>query len=160
MFRLIPAPIHRVLLRVAHKVRHRYRKLSKQPIAGCTVVVTNFEGSILLLQHSYGPKVWALPGGGIERGETPEQAARREVREELRIDLDGLIDLGTIEEELSGSPHTAHLFEGVASTGPRPDKREVVEAKFFPGHSLPEPQGDSTRRHLSIWRERRTQRSA
>jgi len=160
MLRLIPAPIHRALLRLAHDFRHRYRAWRKQPIIGCSVVVTDYQGSILLLRHSYGPPVWSLPGGGIKGGETPEQAARREVMEELRIELGDLLALGIVEEQISGSPHTSHLFEAVASVGPRPDQREVVDARFFPGHSLPEPQGELTRRRLAIWRERRMQRSA
>lgn len=34
--------------------------------------------------------MWALFGGGIDDGETPEQAARREAKEELGVELNGL----------------------------------------------------------------------
>src|SRR6516225_5646567 len=46
------------------------------------------DGKILLLQRGNGgdfPGHWAFPGGHIERGETAEQAARREVYEEARF---------------------------------------------------------------------------
>jgi 8-oxo-dGTP pyrophosphatase MutT (NUDIX family) len=37
------------------------------------------------------------PGGGIEEGETPEQAVRREVCEELGIALTAVLELGTVD---------------------------------------------------------------
>jgi 8-oxo-dGTP diphosphatase len=41
--------------------------------------------------------MWSLIGGSIDDGESPEQAAKREVREEIGIALDGLRYLGTID---------------------------------------------------------------
>jgi 8-oxo-dGTP pyrophosphatase MutT (NUDIX family) len=37
------------------------------------------------------------PGGGVEEGETPEQAVRRELREELGITLTAVLQLGTVD---------------------------------------------------------------
>lgn len=156
MANFLPAPLQRALMPLAHKLRHRWRTFRGTPIAGVSVVLTNTSGDVLLLRHTYGPKVWALPGGGLKPGEDPEACARREVDEELGVSVGKIESLGTIEEELSGSPHTAHLFTALCNARPIPDKREVDEARFFPSHSLPEPLGDVTRRRLETWKARGT----
>jgi ADP-ribose pyrophosphatase YjhB (NUDIX family) len=151
---LLPAPLHRALLPLMHSLRHRWRRWRKAPIAGVSVIVTNLGGDVLLLKHSYGPAVWSLPGGGLGRGEDPLAAARREVREELGVELVRLDPVGTLEEVLSGSPHTAYIFAGICDRQPRPDRREVTEARFFPSHSLPEPLGETTRARIAVWKAR------
>jgi len=156
--RLLPAPMHRAILPLAHKVRHRWRIWRGVPLAGVSVVITDLKGDLLLLRHSYGPKVWALPGGGLRKGEIPERAAKREVLEELGIELGTVHSLGTIEEVISASPHTAHLFTAIIDSHPKPDRREVLEARFFPTHSLPEPLGDTTRRRIDAYRARGARR--
>ncbi|NJS15573.1 MAG: NUDIX domain-containing protein [Sphingopyxis sp.] len=156
MANLLPAALHRALMPLAHLLRHRWRRWRKAPIAGVGVVITNLTGDVLLLKHSYGPAVWSLPGGGLAPGEDPLEAARREVREELGVELARIEPIGTLEEVLSGSPHTAHLFAAVCDRQPRPDRREVIEARFFPSHSLPEPLGRTTRDRIAVWRARGT----
>ena len=153
---LLPAPIHRALLPLVFSLRHRWRRWRKTPIAGVCVIITNLGGDVLLLKHSYGPAVWSLPGGGLGRGEDPEAAARREVREELGVELARIEPVGTLEEVLSGSPHTAYVFAGVCDRQPKPDRREVTEARFFPSHSLPEPLGRTTRTRIAAWQARGT----
>jgi ADP-ribose pyrophosphatase YjhB (NUDIX family) len=150
----LPAPLHRALLPLAHRLRHHWRRWRGTPIAGVSVVVTNLSGDVLLLKHSYGPDVWALPGGGLGRNEDPKAAAVREVREELGITLARIEPVAVIEEVISGAPHTAHLFAGTCDQHPRPDRREVTEARFFPSHSLPEPLGRTTRTRIDAWRAR------
>ncbi|MDC8755279.1 NUDIX domain-containing protein [Erythrobacter sp. sf7] len=152
----LPAPLHRAILPIAHAVRHRWRRWRKMPIAGVSVIITNLGGDVLLLKHSYGPDVWGLPGGGLARGEDPIEAARREVREELGIELPRIEAIGTLEEVLSGSPHTAHIFAATCDQNPRADGREVREARFFPSHSLPEPLGKTTRARIAVWKARGT----
>lgn len=154
MPQFLPAALHRALLPLAHRLRHRWRRWRKVPIAGVSVVITNLTGDVLLLKHSYGAAVWSLPGGGLGRGEDPLAAARREVREELGVELARIEPIGTLEEVLSGSPHTAHIFAAVCDQRPKPDGREVIEARFFPSHSLPEPLGRTTRDRIAVWRAR------
>ncbi len=49
---------------------------------GVVAVVYDELGRVLLLQHTYDTPIWRLPGGLMEKGETPSQTAIREVREE------------------------------------------------------------------------------
>jgi ADP-ribose pyrophosphatase YjhB (NUDIX family) len=52
-------------------------------------VVTDEEGRILLLSHVFRPgSGWGIPGGFMEKGEQPEEAIRRELREEVGLELE------------------------------------------------------------------------
>ena len=53
-----------------------------------------FEGNkILAVKGRIGPNLWQLPGGGIKYGESAIDAARRELKEELNLDIASLIEL-------------------------------------------------------------------
>ncbi len=156
MLHLIPSPLHRAALKLAHRLRHHWRKVRRTTPDGVSVIAHDLEGQILLVRHSYGPDGWYFPGGGIARGEAPEDAARREICEEVGCPLQGLTLVGVIEEVISGAPHRAHVFEGILDAMPKPDGREVIEAKFFPVHSLPEPLSPRTRTRLDLWRAKRS----
>src|SRR5580700_2111115 len=42
---------------------------------------------VVLIRHTYGKSVWTLPGGGFKKGETKEVAVKREIKEELGLDI-------------------------------------------------------------------------
>ncbi|SEK98633.1 NUDIX hydrolase [Haloferax larsenii] len=48
--------------------------------------VTDDEGRVLLIRHSNSPDEWGTPGGGHEPGESLEETARREIREETGVE--------------------------------------------------------------------------
>ena len=143
-------------MKVAYKLRQKQRRATGRARDGVSVVGRDFDGQILLVRHSYGPNEWFFPGGGINDGESPEEAAKRELMEETACEITGMKLVGVVAETLSGAPHKDHLFEGVVSDMPVADGREIVEARFFPTHSLPEPLSPRTRERLKMWQARKS----
>ena len=60
----------------------RYRRTE-----GAHVLATDGAGRILVVKTTYLGPGWMLPGGRVERGETPHGAAARETREETGFDV-------------------------------------------------------------------------
>lgn len=67
-------------------VRRRY---PDAPLVGVAAAVFDEAGRVLLVQRGRPPRAgsWGLPGGLLELGETLEQGAQREVREECGIEI-------------------------------------------------------------------------
>lgn len=158
MQRLIPAALHRSILPWAHRIRRIWRQWAKPRLRGVSVVLVNDTGQVLLLRHSYGKPHWALPGGGLSRSESPDQGAKREVREELGLDIGELAPLGELDETINGAPHHAYVFYAGILAQPQPDQREVIEARFFALDSLPEAISELTRARLSLLGQNSQQR--
>jgi 8-oxo-dGTP pyrophosphatase MutT (NUDIX family) len=83
-----------------------------------------------------------VPGGGIEPGETVEQAARREALEETGIEVGDLREVGTL-------PGT-HFVQGWAAR-PTPDEWDHVKT---PGYELVHCRWVKLREDLELWGER------
>ena len=56
-------------------------------LCGSSVVIRNEKGELLLQQRRHPAGRWAFPGGLMELGESTEDTARREVREETALEL-------------------------------------------------------------------------
>ncbi len=80
---------------------------------GINVVVTTPEGVVFLFPPNEPPEApAALPGGHIEFGESPEQAAVREAREETGFEVEVVRELGRwFKRETSIGPMLSFIFE-------------------------------------------------
>ncbi|MPZ25882.1 MAG: NUDIX domain-containing protein [Micromonosporaceae bacterium] len=85
-------------------------------------VVTDPAGRVLLCQQSQGHRLWGLPGGKIRPGESPVQAAIRDIREETGMETD-IVDLVGIYQLTGdtcgeGLPDVLmHVFRGRCGAG-------------------------------------------
>jgi 8-oxo-dGTP pyrophosphatase MutT (NUDIX family) len=79
--------------------------------AGGVVTDRRREGAVfLLVRASRPPFDWVLPKGHIEEGETPEEAAQREVREESGVTADIVRLVGDSTFDVRGAPVRVRYF--------------------------------------------------
>ena len=75
-------------------------------------VIFDEQGRIFATQRGYGEwkDWWEFPGGKIEQGETPQEALRREIREELDAEIEVGELLRTIDYDYPTFHLTMHCF--------------------------------------------------
>lgn len=74
------------------------REYPPRPIVGIGIVVLR-PGAVLVTRRGHPPNEgsWALPGGAQKLGETAEQAARRELREETGLEVGPMLLAGQVD---------------------------------------------------------------
>lgn len=114
-----------------------YSYLTRTPRA--RLVVRNENGQVLLVQNWLGGGRWGLPGGGVERGEAPVEAAVRELEEEVGIvrEANEAQSLFTIDS--SGHKEVVFSLSVTAESIPNqlPNRFEIKEAAWFALDELP-----------------------
>jgi ADP-ribose pyrophosphatase YjhB (NUDIX family) len=129
--------LRRLGYRCAYLLLWGYRVVVRPEVSGVKCVLTDGD-HVLLVRHTYGPREWDLPGGGIKRGEGPATAARREMREELGVEIDDLRDAGEVVATLNRSRATVYCFAAeLRAPEITIDRGEIAAARWFPGNDLP-----------------------
>jgi 8-oxo-dGTP diphosphatase len=95
------------------------------------LVAIYVDHALLLVRPSYRP-AWTFPGGGVERGETPEAAARRELAEEIGFPPYDLLPAGSACGTWDGRKDKVHFFELQLDRLPQLqlDNREIIAAQL------------------------------
>jgi ADP-ribose pyrophosphatase YjhB (NUDIX family) len=110
------------------QARVRYRN----PVPTVDIIIEYRGQGLVLIERARPPEGWALPGGFVEYGESLEEAARREAREETGLEV-----------ELLGQLHTY--------SHPQRDPRQHTITTVFVarGHGVPRAASDA--RNLAVF---------
>jgi len=99
-------------------------------------VIFNDEGQVLLLKHSFrSGSGWGIPGGFLEAGEHPEEALRRELHEEIGLEV-RQVEIFTARS-FKRVQQVEILFRCRANGAVKPQTIEIEQAQWFSVHSLP-----------------------
>lgn len=102
------------------------------------VIVYRDDGDILLVKNRFSRQGWALPGGGVNRNESYEQSAVREVSEEIGLKIHNLRHLGKANSHESYAKFSVQVFAAHASNCDIKRNFEIMEARWLNMNYLPE----------------------
>ena len=98
-------------------------------------VIVNAEGKVLLLNHLLRPfSGWGLPGGFLTSAEQPEEAIRREIREETGMELNNV----TMFQVRTIKRHIEILFRADSAGEASVQSREILGLGWFDQDDLPD----------------------
>ena len=150
---------HRLALllfrRLPVRARRRVvRTISPSFTVGAICVIERADGALLLARLSY-RNSWGLPGGLLKRGESPEEAARREVREESGLEVELLGDPTVVVDAeaqrvdvvFRARPAAGADLAAVAASSP-----EIVELGWFQPDDLPDLQHEASGAIMAVAR--------
>src|SRR5882762_4699652 len=99
-------------------------------------LIFDAQDRILLLEHVFRPDSgWGIPGGFLNKGEQPEAALRRELREEIGIEV---ADVEMLFARTLPKPRQIEIYFRAKAIGcPEPCSFEIKSARWFSVDDLP-----------------------
>jgi 8-oxo-dGTP pyrophosphatase MutT (NUDIX family) len=105
------------------------------------------DGRLLLVRHTY-QNAWYLVGGGVQGGETLEQAVRREAAEEVGAELGALSLFGVYSNFYESKSDHIVVFVCTDCALSGVTDQEIERLGFFGPQDLPEGTSPGTRRRV------------
>jgi ADP-ribose pyrophosphatase YjhB (NUDIX family) len=134
------------IIRPAFRVVSR---ITRGMTLGVRGMVLNEVGEVLLIQHTY-VHGWYMPGGGVELGETAEEALGRELVEEAGVKVTGsprLLGVYTNHARFRGDHVLLYRIDAWEPC-PATSRGEILEVGWFAPDALPEGTTEATRQRI------------
>jgi len=147
------APALRLAYRGAYYGMRAWSLTTRPRLRGVKCVLRDDAGRVVWVRHTYGDRAaWELPGGAARRSESPVEAARRETREELGVDVPAWEELGTVEGRWTGARLQLTCCAADCPPGARldPDPVEIAETTWADPHAPPGRVGKVTKGALPL----------
>lgn len=127
-----------------------WSRLTRAKTLGVRVLVQDEAGRVLLVRHTY-LDGWYLPGGGVDAGETFEDAAVRELREETGLVAQSRPELLSVHanERFMPGDHVAVMRIARYAPGELTSRHEIEEVGFFDLKDLPNDINRGSRTRLA-----------
>ena len=113
--------------------------LYRNPVPTVDIII-NLNGGVVLIERRNPPFGWALPGGFVDYGETLENAARREAKEETGLEVHNLMQFRAYSDPARDPrQHTISMVFSAEATGVPIAGDDAKNVRIFPLHELPTP---------------------
>jgi 8-oxo-dGTP pyrophosphatase MutT (NUDIX family) len=143
----------RLAYRGAYYGLRAWSLVTRPRLRGVKCVLRDDAGRVVWVRHTYGDRgAWELPGGAARRSEPAAEAARREAREELGVDVEAWREVGTAEGRWTGARLQITCCVADCPPGTRldPDPVEIATAVWAPADQPPGRVGRVTRATLPL----------
>jgi len=110
----------------------------QKPPISMAIITSGARVLMIRRREREGKLLWAFPGGGIEAGETPEQAAVRETAEEVGLEVKAVKTLGDRVHPQTGRHMTYVACEVVAGEAFVADVEELAEVSWIRLEDIPD----------------------
>jgi len=129
--------IHQAMIEITAKYHPDTFKPYRNPFPTVDIIIKFAEG-IVLISRKNPPQGWALPGGFVDYGETLEQAAIREAKEETNLDVEIQYLLGCYSDPKRDPRfHTVSTVFVAKGKGELKGMDDAKEAKVFKLEEIP-----------------------
>lgn len=129
----------RTFYKTVNPIRKLYWFIFRPNTRGVKCIIAH-EDKILFVRLSYGHKHWTLPGGGVNKGESFEDAAIREAKEEVGIPISHMEKIYEYHNNKEyKNDHCLCYFSKVSSPKFNIDNLEISETKWATLANVPEP---------------------
>jgi ADP-ribose pyrophosphatase YjhB (NUDIX family) len=151
--------VHRTLLRLFRRLPNRLRlaavhALNPSYTVGAMCAIRRDDGSLLLVRHSYRPR-WAIPGGLCRPREEVADGARREVREEVGLDVELVGEPAVVVDPYERRVDVVFAARPLDGTVAASASAEIVESRWFAPDHLPDLQHETVSALGALARRRR-----